>query len=84
MLGLFLFLGLSFLKHFLNGLLKLVPRQERDDVLGQRMPLILLLGQEVEYEAVAAVSEDVEATVGKIRTDVKRVASKKTKVKMVK
>jgi hypothetical protein len=43
------------------------------------MPLVLLLSQEVEHEAVAAVGEDVEATVGEIRTNVDRVASKKTK-----
>jgi hypothetical protein len=45
------------------------------------MPLVLLLSQEVENEAVAAVGEYVEATVGEIRTDIKRVASKRQKGK---
>lgn len=40
------------------------------------MPLVLLLHDQVKQEAVAAMSEDVEATVGKVRTDVERVASK--------
>lgn len=71
LLGLFnFFVCLCFLKHFLNCLLELVSRQERDDVLGQRVPLVIFLDQKVQDQAVAAVGKHVQAAVGEVRTEV--------------
>lgn len=62
-------LDLCLLKHLLYLLLELVPRQEWYNVVRQSAPLVLFFLNDMEQQFVALVSENIEATVCKVTSD---------------